>query len=168
MLPSTRPTISCLRFPEPIWRYLLLFQSWGQLQSWTVLILAMALVVNGVIILTESQTLPLEGTVIGAALGSLCSLFMVLPTEFELKHCSIQLFESVESELESLGYARRDRKSDLVIYQQNLPKLLRWEEGNVLIKRADTNVIVSGAFIIVWKIRRSLLTAPLLKKAERL
>ncbi|MFC4929526.1 hypothetical protein ACFPAH_02665 [Massilia sp. GCM10023247] len=146
----------------------MLFQSWSQFQAWAVLILAMVLGINILIMLSGSQLLPLEGIVIGAVLGSLCSLFMVLPAEFELGNCSIHLFELVKSELQALGYVQRDGKSDCVIYQQNLPRLLRWEEGNFLIKQSGTNVIFNGAFIIVWKIRRSLLTVSTLEKAEPL
>lgn len=157
MSSGTRPAISPLRFPHPVWRYLVLFQSWTQFQAWATLILVMVLILNGLIIVTESQLLPLEGVLIGAVLGSLFSVFMVLPTEFKLSCCSTKLFVTVENELEALGYIQFDSKADLVVYRQNLPKFLRWTEGNVSIERTETDATVKGAFIIVWRIRRSLL-----------
>ena len=89
-------------------------------------------------------------------LGSLPSVFMVLPAEFALTPCSHQLSAAVKSELGTLGYRPRGSEDGCGIYEQNLPRCLRWEEGNVAIERRDATVIVRGALLIVWKIQRSL------------
>lgn len=149
--------ISKIKFPHPAWRYLLLFQSWSQLQSWSALILGTIIIINGIIIFFGVKLLPLEGVLAGAIIGSLCSLFTVLPAEFELSQCSIKLLALVKSEIESLGYVQRESEKGLTVYQQNLPKIFRWQEGNVCVTQSGVNVNVRGAFIIVLKVQRSLL-----------
>lgn len=149
--------ISKIKFPQPAWRYFLLFQSWSQLQAWSVLIFATILIINGIIIFFGVKLLPLEGVLAGAIIGSLCSVFMVLPAEFELGQCSIKLLALVKSEIESLGYVQRESENGLTVYQQKLPKIFRWEEGNVYVGKSGANVNVRGAFIIVLKVQRSLL-----------
>jgi hypothetical protein len=115
------------------------------------------LIINGLLILTAPKLLPLEGVVIGAIIGSLFSVFMVLPAEFEIKQCSSKLLGLIKIELEALGYGQLKNESCLAVYQQKLPKILRWKEGNVCIEQDEGNVTVRGALLIVLKVQRSLL-----------
>jgi hypothetical protein len=140
-----------------MFRYLLLFQSWAQLQKWFLLILPTIVIINEIVIYFGLKVLPLQGVLLGAVLGSLCSVAMVVPAEFVLSSCSVKLFDSVKSEIESLGYGQRESANGLTIYQQKLPKILRWEEGEVSVEEAGADVYVRGAFIIVLKVQRSVL-----------
>lgn len=153
--PSSGSIVSPLQFPRPVWRYLLLFQSWTQFQAWAVLVLAMLVVVNGLLVLAGLRLLPPEA-VIAAVFGSLPSVFMVLPAEFALQPCSHQLSAAVKSELDALGYRPRADKGRGVIFEQYLPKCLRWAEGNVTVERTDATITIRGALFIVWKVQRSL------------
>lgn len=153
--PSSDSIVSPLQFPRPVWRYVLLFQSWTQFQAWAVLVLAMLVVVNGVLMLAGLRLLPLEA-IIAAVFGSLPSVFMVLPAEFTLRPCSHRLSAAVKNELDVLGYRSRTDKDGGLIYEQNLPKWLRWAEGNVEVERTETAIVVRGAVFIVWKVQRSL------------
>lgn len=142
-LPRTGSVVSPLRFPGPVWRYALLFQSWTQLQAWAVLVLGTLVAVNGVLMFAGSRLLPLEA-VISMVLGSLPSVFMVLPAEFALRPYSPQLFAAVSSNLDALGYRPRADRDGGVVFEQNLPKWLRWAEGNVTLERTDTTIVVRG------------------------
>lgn len=157
-MPSTLdlPHVSSVTFPKPAWRYLLLFQSWSQLQSWGFFVIAAVVMVNGLLGLFDIGDLPVTAILVGAALGALGSVIAVLPTEFLVRWSSNHPFRSLTSELEGLGYVLQAAQADTVVYRQNLPRLLRWDEGNVVIERAGDRLIVKGPLVIVKKIRHAL------------
>lgn len=151
------PDVLMVTFSRPAWRYLLLFQSWSQLQSWALFVIAMNVLIYCVLRLSETRVLPVEGALIGTVLGSLCSVIMVLPTQFIVTSNRDYLFNSLSSELKGRGYVLLGSQKDIVIYRQNLPRLLRWDEGNVAIERTADCLIVKGPFMMVKKVRNSLL-----------
>jgi len=126
----------------------------------------MLVVVNGLLVLAGLRLLPLEA-VIAAVFGSLPSDFMALPAEFVLQPYSPQLSAAVKSELDALGYRPRADKDGGVNFEQNLPKCLRWAEGNVTVERTDATITVRGALFIVWKVQRSLRAGLASGKAAR-
>ena len=154
-----RPLVSPLEFPHPAWRYVLLFQSWMQVQSWAILILGAALVTTSVLKLVEAGTMPPE-VVVGVVFGSLFSVLMVLPAQFTLATEACHLLEALESELGKLGYVRLAEEAGNLVYRQDLPRLLRWDEGNVAMTNSDLGAAVKGPVFIVWKLRRALLDNP--------
>ena len=149
--------VSKVKFPKRPWRYLVLFQSWAQFQSWGIFVIGTNVLINSVLGFFESFVLPIEGVLIGTVLGSLFSVIMVLPTEFVVNSHSSRLFNSVTSELDELGYVLESSETDIAIYRQNLHRFLRWDEGQVEIKQADDFLVVKGPLMIIKIVRRNLL-----------
>lgn len=150
--------VSKLVFPRPIWRYLLLFQSWAQMQSWGFYVTILLALMSSIFAFLKPRFLPVEGVLIGTVLGSLVSLIMVLPAEFVVRSRSSRVFSSLTRQLEGLGYVLQDSRMDAVVYRQKLPRYLRWDEGNVTIKLSGDRYVVKGAMSIVIKVRHSLIS----------
>lgn len=150
--------ISRLTFPQPAWRYLLLFQSWNQLQSWGCSVVAALVLISSLLTFLEPRFLTFEGMLVGAVLGSLCSVIMVLPTEFVVRPRSDHLFATLKSEVEALGHVLLDSRTDAAVYRQKMPRYWRWDEGNVTIERVGKGLVVRGPLVIVLKVRRSLVS----------
>ena len=155
-LPVGVPGVSNVTFPKPVWRYALLFQSWSQLQSWGLFVFAAIVLMNFFFGLSETGGPPMEGILVGALLGSLVSVIMVLPTSFVVSPCPERVVHALTSELDVLGYVLLDAQADTVIYRQKLPRMLRWDEGNVSIERAGNTLIVTGPLVILKKSRHFL------------
>jgi len=151
-----QPVVSSLRFPLPAWRYALLFQSWSQFQSWALIVLGTVLAINGLLALLQSHVVPVEGVLIGSVFGSLFSVIMVLPAEFEFKPGPSSALTTVQNYLEYFGYVRGEDGANAIVYRQKLPKFLRWEEGKVFIKQTDGSITVKGPLMILRKVQRSL------------
>lgn len=160
MSTSHRQTaVSGLKFPLPAWRYALLFQSWSQFQSWAIIVLGTVLAINGLLALLQSHVVPVEGVLIGCAFGSLMSVIMVLPVEFEFKPSSCNPQATLQNYLEYFGYVRSDDGTNAIVYRQKLPKFLRWEEGKVFITRPDGSIRVKGPLMILRKLQRALVAS---------
>jgi hypothetical protein len=156
-LPIKEYGVANLTFPRPAWRYFLLFQSWSQLQSWGIFVIATNVLINFLLSFLESRVLPVEGVLLGTGLGSLCSVVMVLPTGLVVGVFSSQRSNFMTAELEKLGYVLEDSQAGITIYRQKLPKVFRWNEGRVTIKRVDDCLTLEGPLMILKKIRHSLL-----------
>jgi hypothetical protein len=150
------PGVSSMTFPKPVWRYLLLFQSWSQFQSWGCCVLAMTVLMYFLFGLSAASALPIQAAALGAVLGSLASVVMVLPTTFVVRACPERVVHSLTSELEAQGYVLLVSRADTVIFRQKLPRLLRWDEGNVTIERVGDRVVVTGPLVILKKARHFL------------
>jgi cadmium resistance protein CadD (predicted permease) len=149
--PYNAPGVSSVTFPKPAWRYLLLFQSWSQLQSWGVCVLAMLVLIHLFFGLSDTHELPMQTVAMGAVLGSLASVVMVLPSTFVVSACPERVVHALTSELEVLGYVLQGSQAGTLVYRQKLPRLLRWDEGNVTIARAGDRIIVTGPLMILKK-----------------
>jgi hypothetical protein len=154
--PHLQPAISTLEFPLPAWRYALLFQSWSQFQSWAMTGLATALSIAALLVLTTTNAPPVGGLLAGSVLGSLISVVMVVPVEFGFEPGSASHLVTLQNDLERYGYVRIDNGSDAIVYRQNLPKFLRWKEGNVCIGRTGDGIVVRGPLMIVRRLRGAL------------
>lgn len=157
-VPPSRGAISALTYPRPFWRYLLLFQSWSQLGSWLVMVLAVTLPMHALMIgLKEAP--PLVALLCGTALGSLGSVCMVLPVQFSVAPAGAASMRSLLDTLERLGYVQERRSGASAVYLQKLPRVLRWNEGALRIAQHRGTIVVSGPRSIVGRMRKALLSA---------
>lgn len=147
---------SRVTFPKSPWRYILLFQSWGQLLSWGVLVISTNVIINLALVLSKTELLPPEGVLIGTVLGSLFSVVMVLPAKLFFNFYSGHVLQSVTMELTELAYIMVESDDHRLVYRQNLHRLLRWNEGDVIIEYGDDCLVVKGPFIIIKKIQKNI------------
>ncbi len=153
---SSHEAISALTYPQPFWRYLLLFQSWPQLGSWLIIVLASTLPLHALLMGQEGAP-PLAGLLCGTALGSLVSVCMVLPVRFSVAHADAASMRSLLDTLARLGYVQDQRTGASVVYLQKLPRILRWNEGAVTIAQLHGTIVVSGPRFIVGWMRKDVL-----------
>ena len=153
---SSHEAISALTYPQPFWRYLLLFQSWPQLGSWLIIVLASTLPLHALLMGQEGAP-PLAGLLCGTALGSLVSVCMVLPVRFSVAHTDAASMRSLLDTLARLGYVQDQRTGASVVYLQKLPRILRWNEGAVTIAQLHGTIVVSGPRFIVGWMRKDVL-----------
>lgn len=146
--------ISKIYFPLKRWRYLVLFQSRSQAISWIVTLLFSMVLIS---YLFSDPDVPLDGLIVGAVIGASFSLMAVLPAKFTIQDDGLAVLGKIEICLLKMNYIEEQRFSKKVIYRQNLPRLLRWNEGNVKIISEGNILIVIGAYIAVRKVRSSLL-----------
>lgn len=146
--------ISKIYFPLARWRYLVLFQSGSQAISWIVTLLGSMVLVS---YLFSDSKAPLDGLLLGAAIGSSFSLMAVLPAKFTVQDDGLAVLGEIEICLLKINYIEEQRRGKKVIYRQNLPRLLRWDEGNVQIISEGNILVVMGAYMAVRKVRSSLL-----------
>lgn len=155
-----RPLLSGLAYPKSFWRYLLLFQSWGQFQSWAFAVVVTAASVQIAMISFDLPLIPTDGLLLGVALGSLCSVIMVLPTQFTVSAANDRVLCVLAEQLYQLGYIDAQRTAKRMIFRRNLPRFLRWEEGDVTIDVLDNLAVVSGGIVILMKLQRAVLQDP--------
>jgi hypothetical protein len=149
--------VSSITYPCPAWRYILLFQSWSQFQSWCAIVLAATFCVQVLMSFLGEPLLPIGGVLCGIALGSLFSVVMVVPAQFSVSPISQKSLHFLMSQLGEMHYVRGATSAECSVFQQNLPRVFRWDEGNVTILNRDNKIVVSGALAILKKIHRSLL-----------
>lgn len=92
----------------------------------------------------NSSVLPIEDIFAGVIIGSLCSVVMALPAEFDVFSSPDQSMKFLSRQLEAIGYVEACRGENSVVYRPNLPRLLRWNEGNVIICKCEKNITVSA------------------------
>jgi len=107
--------------------------------------------------LDGDDNIPLEGVLLGAAIGASFSLMAVLPAKFMVRDDGLGMLDEIEVRLLRMNYVEEKRFNEIVVYRQNLPRLLRWEEGNIRISEEGDILVVSGGYVSLWKLRRSLL-----------
>jgi hypothetical protein len=148
--------VSKLEFPLPLWRYLLLFQSWRQLQSWIIIVVGTVLLIYGAIKSIGALLLPIEGVLVGMTFGSIFAVVMVIPAEFYVVRRTERLTGLLANQLNQVGYVQASQTAKVIIYKQNLPRFLRWDEGDVSIEECGDKVVVKGALFILANLRRSM------------
>jgi len=145
--------VSKLEFPLPLWRYLLLFQSWRQVRSWIIIVVATAFVVCGILKYIDVSFFPLKGALLGTIFGSLISVVMVVPVEFSILRRTRKVSESLTNMLDNLGYVVASQTREAVVYEQNLPRCFRWDEGSVFVESSKDKIVVKGAWFILANLR---------------
>lgn len=156
--PSPVPAgISAVRLSRPWWRCALLFQSWPQFQSWALLVAATAALLQSAVILAGGKLIPVEGMLLGMAIGSLAAVAMVLPARFTVAPATPGQLPQVVAEVEGLHYAAAEKRGAAVVYHQRLPRFLRWDEGNITVSSAAGHLIIEGPVSVLKKVRAKLI-----------
>jgi len=159
-MPETTPApfdVSVTAYPLPAWRYWLLFQSPRQLASWIVLLLLSALALQSLALLAGVALLSTVVLLAALALGGLVSVVMVLPARVTVSPSSEVAVGRVIDELGFLRYTEVGARDNAVLYRQNLPRFLRWEEGNIRLARDGADLVISGPMVNLSRLRRGLL-----------
>lgn len=149
-------SVSALAYPLPKWRYYLLFQSWLQLQSYLLMVLACALVIHGLALASRARVMPFGALLAGLAVAGLISVLMVLKAQFTVSPASEAAVRRVVTEIECARYVESGVAGNAIIYRQNLPRLLRWNEGNICVAREGDQLAVSGPAASLKRIRAHL------------
>jgi hypothetical protein len=150
--------VTDITFPLEKWRYFIIFQSASQALSWFVILLACMVFVSYLISLDGDANIPLNGVLIGAAIGSSLSLLAVLPAKFVVQNAGLSMQSEIEVHLLKMNYVEDVRFNDIVVYRQNLPRLLRWDESNIRIVAEGGFLTVSGACIPLRKLRKNIVS----------
>lgn len=145
--------VSDLIFPLPLWRYILIFQSWQQLRSWTIIVSGSALSFYFLVNFLSFKSLPIEVVLLGVTFGSIFSVIMVAPVEFRFTRKTDRLLCNLVDELYDIGYIQESQIERTKIFRQKLPSWLRWNEGNVVIERYNDEILVKGGVFILTKLR---------------
>ena len=95
-----------------------------------------------------------ESILVGAAIGSLASVILVVPAEFDVLSNPEKSAKLLRVQLESMGYVLVSSGAKLTIYRPKLPRFLRWEEGNVFIHNYEDKITVVGGIVVLKNIRR--------------
>lgn len=148
--------ISVISYPKPVWRYLLLFQSWAQFSSWIVIASLTTLLMHNVLGTLDDRAIPFMGLFIGTMLGSLVSVFLALPAQCCVRPESGKVMRALTESLEKMQYVEVRHDDGMTIYRQNLPRILRWDESNIIIHRSGDLITISGAWFIVARLRKAL------------
>lgn len=149
--------VSEMSYPLPGWRYQLLFQSWGQLQSYMAIVLACTLVIQALALASSARVMPLPYLLGGMFLGGLISVVMVMKARFTVAPASEAAVRRVVTEVEVAGYLENGVQGNAVKYRQNLPRVLRWDEGNISVARDGDTLVISGPMLKLKTIRKRLL-----------
>ena len=150
-------TVSEISYPQPAWRYRMLFQSWGQLQSWLLIVVGCTLAIHFLAVYSNGRVMPIGYLLAGLATGGLISVLMVLPARFTVSPASEAAVRRVVTEVEVARYIENGVVANAVMYRQNLPRVLRWDEGNISVAREGETLILTGPVVNLKRIRARLL-----------
>ena len=150
-------TVSAISYPLPNWRYRVLFQSWGQLQSWLLMVVGCTLAIHFLALYSNARVMPIGYLLAGLAIGGLISVLMVLPARFTVSPASEAAVRRVITEVEVARYIENGVVGNAVMYRQNLPRILRWDEGNISVARDGETLILTGPVVNLKRIRSRLL-----------
>jgi hypothetical protein len=154
LYPRTR--VTPIRYPRPLLRYMLLFQSWRQLQLWLVCGGLALLFIHGFMRLSSAHGIPLATALGGAALGALCSVALAVPAQFSVAPGGEKARLALVRELAQMGFILHTRTARRAVYRQDLPQLLRWDEGNISLEFQPDAMTVSGPLIAIRRLRQVL------------
>jgi hypothetical protein len=149
-------TVSTLSYPLPARRYWLLFQSWTQLQSYLVIVLASTLAIHGLALVSGARVMPIGALLAGLAVGGLISVLMVMKARFTVAPASEAAVRRVVTEVECARYVEVGAQGNAIVYRQNLPRLLRWDEGNIQVARDGDTLVLTGPVAKLRSIRARL------------
>jgi hypothetical protein len=149
-------TVSALSYPLPAKRYWLLFQSWTQLQSYLLIVLACTLLIHGLALVSSARVMPVGALLAGFAAGGLISVLMVMQARFTVAPASEAAVRRVVTEVECARYIEVGARGNAIVYRQNLPRLLRWDEGNISVAREGDTLVLTGPVANVRRIRARL------------
>jgi len=150
-------TVSRITYPLPAWRYWLMFQSGAQLQSFVLIVLTCALIIHGLALLSGGRVMPAPYLAALLALGGLVSVVMVMKARFTVAPASEAAVRRLVTEVEVARHVEDGVAGNAVMYRQNLPRILRWDEGSISVAREGDTLIVTGPVFKLRNIRKQLL-----------
>jgi len=150
---ASKYAISPLIYPHPRWRYFVLFQSWQQFKSWSTITILATFILSAALEIFDPNIIPIEGLAIGAIIGSLFSVLSVIPVQFTISNSHQSDRQHLNNQLTYFGYIEDSGCANDVVFRQNLPRLLRWDEGNITVTSESRTIKVTGPMCIVKAIR---------------
>ncbi len=149
-------SVSELSYPLPARSYWMLFQSRAQLRSYLLIVLACACVIHGLAMLSRAQVMPVGVLLVGLTVAGLISVVMVMKAQFTVSPASEAAVRRVLTEVECARYVEVGARGDAIVYRQNLPRLLRWDEGNIDVRRDGDALVLTGPVSNLRRIRARL------------
>ncbi|WP_444845690.1 hypothetical protein [Duganella caerulea] len=146
--------ISKLTYPFPLWRYFIIFQSWFQFTSWAFAMMCFSAFSWLALDFFDPNTVPIAAILSGGGIGSMLSVISVIPAQFTIFNARPEDLDFLIKRLEYFGYIKESDNLNCIVFHQNLPRLLRWNEGNVAIWSESGNIKVGGAVSILQPMRR--------------
>lgn len=150
-------SVSAIAYPLPTWRYLVLFQSWAQLQSFLLIVLACTLAIHGLAVVSNARVMPIGALLTGLTSGGLISVLMVMRAQFSVSPASEDAVRRVVTEVECARYVENGVVGNAVMYRQNLPRLLRWQEGSISVARDGDQLVITGPVANIKRVRAHLI-----------
>lgn len=150
-------TVSPIVYPLPTWRYVVLFQSWSQLQSFLLIVLACTLAIHALALASSGRVMPIGSLLTGLTLGGLISVLMVMRAQFTVTPASEDAVRRVVTEVECGRYVENGVVGNAVMYRQNLPRLLRWNEGSIAVARNGNQLVITGPVANLKRVRTHLI-----------
>lgn len=149
-------SVSAIDYPLPKWRYFALFQSWSQLQSYLLIVVACALAIHGLAVASHARVMPPAALLAGLFAGGLISVALVLKARFSVSPASEAAVRRVVTEVECARYIEVGAQGNAIVYRQNLPRLLRWDEGNITVAREGDQLVLTGPVGALRRVRARL------------
>lgn len=149
-------SVSAISYPLPARRYWMLFQSRSQLRSYLLIVLACTFVIHALALLSRAQVMPVGVLLAGLTAAGLISVVMVMKAQFTVAPASEVAVRRVLTEVECARYVEVGARGDAIVYRQNLPRLLRWEEGNIAVTRDGDTLVLTGPVSNLRRIRARL------------
>ena len=153
-------TVSPLSYPLPAWRYWALFQSAAQLQSYLLIVAACTLVIHTLALTSGARVMPPWYLAALLAVGALVPVLMVMRARFTVAPASEAAVRRLVTEVEVARMIEDGVVGNAVRYRQNLPRMLRWDEGSISIAREGDTLIVTGPVLKLSNIRKQLRVRP--------
>jgi hypothetical protein len=150
--------ISPVTLADPVWRYLVLFQSWNQLISWGALMGATMSVVALLIWLVGDVRL-IPTTLMWGLFGATWSLVLATKAQFSIRGAVISEKEEIEQMLNDCMYAEQKPMGQEKRFRQKLPTWLRWQDSDVTIVMRGGALVCTGPQLVIRRIRRALLSS---------
>lgn len=151
------PRVSPVTYPYSHWRYVLLFQSRRQLESWLVTVLLASSAVYLSVTLFHQPLAPLATILSAVVGGSLCSVLMVLPAKLTVSAAAPDTVSLLYARLDAMRYVEGSRFGKNVVFRQDLPRFLRWDEADLTMRTEPGMVTFTGPVFMLKVIRASLL-----------
>lgn len=149
-------SVSAIDYPLPKWRYFALFQSWSQLQSYLLIVLASTLAIHALALASRARVMPLGVLLGGLMVAGLISVALVLQARFTVTPASEGAVRRVVTEVECARYIEVGARGNAIVYRQNLPRLLRWDEGNITVAREGDRLVLTGPVAALKRVRTRL------------
>lgn len=157
--PDNSPfSVSVIDYPLPKWRYFVLFQSWSQLQSYLLIVVVCALTIHGLAVASHGRVMSPGALLAGLFVGGLISVALVLKARLTVSPASEAAVRRVVTEIECARYVEVGALGNAIVYRQNLPRVLRWDEGNITVAREGDRLVLTGPVAALRRVRKHLAT----------